>query len=118
VVSQVNRTDGVPLHGAETPVEADQRQVVADREGTAIEQDVVVGAEAQHVPRYVRPVVRRAQRLDVCPLRVGAGRWDADAVYKPYAIFDGKRWLLWYNGRRGGVEQIGTAIHDGEDLGF
>jgi predicted GH43/DUF377 family glycosyl hydrolase len=48
----------------------------------------------------------------------GKGRWDEDAVYKPYAIFDGKRWLLWYNGRRGGVEQIGVAIHDGEDLGF
>ena len=51
-------------------------------------------------------------------IRPGKGRWDADAVYKPYAIFDGKRWLLWYNGRRGGVEQIGAAIHDGEDLGF
>jgi hypothetical protein len=46
------------------------------------------------------------------------GGWDADADYKPSAIFDGKRWLLWYNGRRGGVEQIGVAIHDGEDLGF
>ncbi len=51
-------------------------------------------------------------------IRPGKGQWDADAVYKPYAIFDGKRWLLWYNGRRGGVEQIGVAIHDGEDLGF
>jgi predicted GH43/DUF377 family glycosyl hydrolase len=51
-------------------------------------------------------------------LRPGAGRWDADAVYKPYAIYDGKRWLLWYNGRRGNVEQIGVAMHDGEDLGF
>lgn len=51
-------------------------------------------------------------------LRPGAGRWDADAVYKPYALFDGKRWLLWYNGRRGGAEQIGVAIHDGEDIGF
>ena len=51
-------------------------------------------------------------------VRTGKGRWDADAVYKPYTIFDGKRWLLWYNGRRGGVEQIGVAIHDGEDLGF
>jgi predicted GH43/DUF377 family glycosyl hydrolase len=51
-------------------------------------------------------------------LRPGKGQWDADAVYKPYAIYDGKRWLLWYNGRRGGVEQIGVAIHDGEDLGF
>jgi predicted GH43/DUF377 family glycosyl hydrolase len=51
-------------------------------------------------------------------LRPGKDRWDADAVYKPYAIFDGKRWLLWYNGRRGGAEQIGVAIHDCEDLGF
>jgi predicted GH43/DUF377 family glycosyl hydrolase len=51
-------------------------------------------------------------------IRPGKDRWDADAVYKPYAIFDGKRWLLWYNGRRGGVEQIGVAIHDGESLGF
>jgi hypothetical protein len=39
-------------------------------------------------------------------------------VYKPCAIFGGKRWLLWYNGRRGCVEQISVAIHDGEDLGF
>ena len=51
-------------------------------------------------------------------IRPGKGRWDGDAVYKPYAIFDGRRWLLWYNGRRGGVEQIGVATHDGEDLGF
>jgi predicted GH43/DUF377 family glycosyl hydrolase len=51
-------------------------------------------------------------------IRPGKEKWDHDAVYKPYAIFDGKRWLLWYNGRKGGVEQIGVAIHDGEDLGF
>jgi predicted GH43/DUF377 family glycosyl hydrolase len=51
-------------------------------------------------------------------VRPGNGRWDHDAVYKPYAIFDGKRWLLWYNGRRGGVEQIGLATHAGKDLGF
>ena len=44
--------------------------------------------------------------------------WDADACYKPFAIFDPKstRWMLWYNGRRGSVEQIGLAIHDGTDL--
>jgi len=46
------------------------------------------------------------------------GTWDQDAVFKPYAIFDGKRWLLWYNGRSAAVEQIGLALHDGEDLGF
>ena len=50
-------------------------------------------------------------------IRPGSG-WDASAVYKPYAIFDGNQWLLWYNGRNGGVEQIGMATHEGEDLGF
>jgi beta-1,2-mannobiose phosphorylase / 1,2-beta-oligomannan phosphorylase len=44
--------------------------------------------------------------------------WDADAVYKPYAIWNGERWLLWYNGRRANVEQIGLAIHEGKDLAF
>jgi predicted GH43/DUF377 family glycosyl hydrolase len=51
-------------------------------------------------------------------IRPGKDRWDHDAVYKPYAILDGRRWLLWYNGRRGGAEQIGLANHDGADLGF
>jgi len=51
-------------------------------------------------------------------IRRGAGKWDADSCYKPFALFDGKRWLLWYNGRKGDVEQIGVAMHDGEDLGF
>ncbi|HEV2328261.1 MAG TPA: family 43 glycosylhydrolase [Verrucomicrobiae bacterium] len=45
-------------------------------------------------------------------------RWDADACYKPYAIFDGKKWFLWYNGRRSQFEQIGVAIHEDRDLGF
>jgi predicted GH43/DUF377 family glycosyl hydrolase len=51
-------------------------------------------------------------------IRPGQNRWDQDAVYKPYALFDGRRWLLWYNGRKGGTEQIGLATHDGGDLGF
>lgn len=51
-------------------------------------------------------------------IRPGQDKWDHDAVYKPYAIYDGTKWLLWYNGRRGGSEQIGLAIHDGKDLGF
>ena len=46
------------------------------------------------------------------------GEWDAAAAYKPFAIFDGQRWLLWYNGRNGNVEQIGLAAHNGLDLGF
>jgi predicted GH43/DUF377 family glycosyl hydrolase len=71
--------------------------------GLARSKDGITGWERHRANPIVRP---------------GKGQWDADAVYKPYAIYDGKRWLLWYNGRRGGVEQIGVAIHEGEDLGF
>jgi predicted GH43/DUF377 family glycosyl hydrolase len=46
------------------------------------------------------------------------GGWDGEATYKPFVLFDGQRWRLWYNGRRGHSEQIGLAIHEGEDLGF
>ncbi len=59
------------------------------------------------------------ERLPDNPIiRPGKNAWDADACYKPFAIFDGHRWLLWYNGRRGDTEQIGLAIHSREDLGF
>ncbi len=59
------------------------------------------------------------QRHPANPIvRPGKDQWDHDACYKPYAIFDGRKWLLWYNGRHGGPEQIGVAIHEGEDLGF
>lgn len=51
-------------------------------------------------------------------IRPGLNKWDHDACYKPFAIFDGRQWLLWYNGRHGGVEQIGLATHAGQDLGF
>lgn len=51
-------------------------------------------------------------------VRPGYLKWDHDACYKPYAIFDGAKWLLWYNGRHGNVEQIGAVVHEGEDLGF
>ena len=48
------------------------------------------------------------------------GKWDASACYKPYVIYDEKEdlWRLWYNGRNGGVEQIGMATLKGKDLGF
>ncbi len=59
------------------------------------------------------------ERLPANPIiRPGENKWDHDACYKPVAIFDGARWLLWYNGRHGNVEQIGLALHDGRDLGF
>jgi predicted GH43/DUF377 family glycosyl hydrolase len=50
----------------------------------------------------------------------GNSTWDADACYKPYAVFDKEknRWLLWYNGRRNQSEQIGLAFHKDQDLGW
>lgn len=50
-------------------------------------------------------------------IRPSLDGWDRDAVYKPFAISDGARWLL-YNGRKRGAEQFGLAIHDGVDLGI
>jgi len=59
------------------------------------------------------------ERLPDNPIiRPGEDKWDHDACYKPFAIFDGSKWLLWYNGRHGGVEQIGLAYHEGLALGF
>ena len=59
------------------------------------------------------------QQLPANPfIRTEPGQWDADACYKPYAIFDGTQWLLWYNGRRAQFEQIGVATHQGRDFGF
>lgn len=51
-------------------------------------------------------------------IRPGAGGWDHDACYKPFAVPEPGRWLLWYNGRRGASEQIGLALHDGDDLAW
>lgn len=59
------------------------------------------------------------QRLQANPIvRPTPDGWDADACYKPFAIFDGRKWLLWYNGRAGGIEQIGVVVHEGRNLGF
>ena len=51
-------------------------------------------------------------------IRPGNNEWDHDACYKPFAIFDGQKWLLWYNGRHDSLEQIGVVFHPGLDLGF
>ena len=59
------------------------------------------------------------QRFPANPIiRPDPGGWDADACYKPFAIYDPpqKLWLLWYNGRRASVEQIGLATYQGEDI--
>lgn len=46
------------------------------------------------------------------------GAWDGDACYKPFALYDKERhwWMLWYNGRKGNIEQIGMAIYPEYDL--
>jgi beta-1,2-mannobiose phosphorylase / 1,2-beta-oligomannan phosphorylase len=48
-------------------------------------------------------------------IRPGKDRWDHDAVYKPYALLDGRQWLLWYNGRQGrrGTNRLGVAQRGG-----
>ena len=45
-----------------------------------------------------------------------AGAWDADACYKPSALYDKAkdRWRIWYNGRAGGMEYIGMAEKHGD----
>jgi predicted GH43/DUF377 family glycosyl hydrolase len=46
-----------------------------------------------------------------------ANGWDCEAAYKPFAIMRDGSWTMYYNGRKGFVEQIGVAFHD-SDLGF
>ena len=66
-----------------------------------------------------RDGITQWQRHPANPIiRPGNNQWDHDACYKPCAIFDGTKWLLWYNGRHGGLEQIGLAVHEGENLGW
>jgi predicted GH43/DUF377 family glycosyl hydrolase len=49
-------------------------------------------------------------------VRPGQDEFDQDACYKPYALYNGKEWLLWYNGRHGGLEQIALVTHRGKAL--
>ncbi|GEM_PF-4231980 len=44
--------------------------------------------------------------------------FDASACYKPYAVLVGDKWMLYYNGRNGGPEQIALVTHEGAGLGF
>jgi hypothetical protein len=59
--------------------------------------------------------VRNAGNPIVCPT---PGGWDADACYKPYAVYSGHHWMLWYNGRHEHLEQIGLVTRTGDNLGF
>jgi predicted GH43/DUF377 family glycosyl hydrolase len=62
--------------------------------------------------------ISKWERFGENPIIKPGSAWDASAVYKPYAVPDKNRWLLYYNGRNGNLEQIGIAIHDGLNLGF
>ena len=44
------------------------------------------------------------------------GAWDADACYKPTALYDAEKdvWRIWYNGRAGNKEYIGLAEKQGD----
>ena len=61
--------------------------------------------------------ITRWKRFDANPIvSPDKNKWDGDACYKPSVVYeeDNKRWLLWYNGRKGGEEYIGLVIHEGE----
>ena len=66
-----------------------------------------------------RDGLTRWQRCPANPiLRATGSGFDADACYKPFALFARGKWMLWYNGRNQHLEQIGLATHSGRDLGF
>lgn len=44
--------------------------------------------------------------------------FDASACYKPFVIFRDNKWMLWYNGRNGGFEQIALATNQNEKFDF
>ena len=58
------------------------------------------------------------ERFSGNPIIYPTPGWDADACYKPFAIEEKGRWMLWYNGRTKHLERIGLAIHEGNDLKF
>jgi predicted GH43/DUF377 family glycosyl hydrolase len=49
-------------------------------------------------------------------VRATGSGFDADACYKPYALFKNGKWMLWYNGRSGHLEQIGLVTRAERDL--
>jgi len=59
--------------------------------------------------------VRHAENPIVRPTPDG---WDADACYKPFAVYSRGKWMLWYNGRHDHLEQIGLVTRSGDSLGF
>ena len=101
------------------PTEPEERAAVG---GDDRDRELVVGVRAGHTDPFRAQV--STWRFCLClqqpagAIRLGQKQLDHDACYKPYAIFDGRQWLLWCNGRHGGLEQIGVVFRPGEDLGF
>jgi predicted GH43/DUF377 family glycosyl hydrolase len=52
------------------------------------------------------------------PGRLHPFAWDRDAIYKPSAIREEDKWIVFFNARRRDIEQIGMAVHQGVDLRF
>ena len=84
-----------------------------------------IGFENEHLARIgvarSKDGINDWERLKTNPIvSPDPDSWDGDACYKPFAIYNEKEdlWRLWYNGRKGSVEQIGLVTHKGEDLGF
>jgi hypothetical protein len=65
----------------------------------------------------VRPRGTNAALVTVRELH-GFTPWYFNLSDARFALFEGQKWLLWYNGRHGGLEQIGVVFHEGLDLGF
>ena len=49
----------------------------------------------------------------------GRDSWNCDAVYKPFVAYDeiSRQWLMWYNGRCGGLERIGVSYLKADSFG-
>ena len=119
------KLEGNPIFKADPKIEWEQNKVTACqiiKEGGWYLMFYIGFSNPWHAQigvAHSKDGITNWQQLAANPIiRTDKGQWDGDACYKPYAIFDGKKWMLWYNGRRGSVEQIGVATHDGKDLGF
>ncbi len=67
VADLVSRVD------SESRLRANQGKILTNSDAAVVQENVVVGAQAEYVVGGIRPVVRRSERADVRSLRVGTG---------------------------------------------
>lgn len=63
--------------------------------------------------------IRNWERSELNPLiEPTKGEWDEHATYKPTVLWNEaeNKWMLWYNGRRGGEEYMGYAYYGSREL--